>query len=307
MARDHRAIVEGALRAQEGRQHADARSSAGARSIRSTCASAASTARRRGPSWRPRSPSAGGGARVRPRGGRVDRGAAVPRLRGGLPLRRAARTPTATRSSPAGSSPAAGSTSRRTSTRRTSPRSTSRTRPRCTRGCASGERYLVGPLARYALNRDQLSPAAREAADAAGLGAGLPQPVPQHHRARRRDPVRASTRRCGCSTAYEPPRAAGDRGAAARRHRLRLVGGAARAALAPLRDRRRAARSSTPRSSRRRRRTRPGSSRACAASSSATLALADDELQHRCEQAVRSYDPCISCATHFLKLEIDRG
>jgi sulfhydrogenase subunit alpha len=35
--------------------------------------------------------------------------------------------------------------------------------------------------------------------------------------------------------------------------------------------------------------------------------LADDELHLRCEQAVRSYDPCISCATHFLRLEIDRG
>jgi coenzyme F420-reducing hydrogenase alpha subunit len=34
--------------------------------------------------------------------------------------------------------------------------------------------------------------------------------------------------------------------------------------------------------------------------------LPDDELQHRCEQAVRSFDPCISCATHFLRLEIDR-
>ncbi len=31
------------------------------------------------------------------------------------------------------------------------------------------------------------------------------------------------------------------------------------------------------------------------------------ELQLRCEQAVRNYDPCISCATHFLRLEIDRG
>ena len=27
-------------------------------------------------------------------------------------------------------------------------------------------------------------------------------------------------------------------------------------------------------------------------------------LQNQCEQAIRNYDPCISCATHFLKLEI---
>jgi coenzyme F420-reducing hydrogenase alpha subunit len=31
-----------------------------------------------------------------------------------------------------------------------------------------------------------------------------------------------------------------------------------------------------------------------------------DALQRQCEQAVRNYDPCISCATHFLKLEIER-
>ncbi len=37
------------------------------------------------------------------------------------------------------------------------------------------------------------------------------------------------------------------------------------------------------------------------------LDLADDDLQWRCEQAVRNYDPCISCSTHFLRLELDRG
>ena len=36
------------------------------------------------------------------------------------------------------------------------------------------------------------------------------------------------------------------------------------------------------------------------------LALPDAELQWQCEQAIRNYDPCISCATHFLKLEVDR-
>ena len=35
--------------------------------------------------------------------------------------------------------------------------------------------------------------------------------------------------------------------------------------------------------------------------------LPDDDLQWQCEQAIRNYDPCISCATHFLKLEVDRG
>jgi len=35
-------------------------------------------------------------------------------------------------------------------------------------------------------------------------------------------------------------------------------------------------------------------------------ALDDDALQWRCEQAIRNYDPCISCATHFLDLQVER-
>jgi coenzyme F420-reducing hydrogenase alpha subunit len=35
--------------------------------------------------------------------------------------------------------------------------------------------------------------------------------------------------------------------------------------------------------------------------------LPDDELQWQLEQAIRSYDPCISCATHFLDLTVERG
>jgi coenzyme F420-reducing hydrogenase alpha subunit len=34
--------------------------------------------------------------------------------------------------------------------------------------------------------------------------------------------------------------------------------------------------------------------------------LADDELRVLCEQTIRNYDPCISCATHFLRLEVER-
>ncbi len=32
----------------------------------------------------------------------------------------------------------------------------------------------------------------------------------------------------------------------------------------------------------------------------------DEKLQWHAEQAIRNYDPCISCATHFLKLEVER-
>jgi sulfhydrogenase subunit alpha len=34
--------------------------------------------------------------------------------------------------------------------------------------------------------------------------------------------------------------------------------------------------------------------------------LVQDKLTWQCEQLIRNYDPCISCATHFLKLKIDR-
>lgn len=32
----------------------------------------------------------------------------------------------------------------------------------------------------------------------------------------------------------------------------------------------------------------------------------EEEMTWQCEQAVRNYDPCISCATHFLKLKVER-
>ncbi|MCB0219452.1 MAG: nickel-dependent hydrogenase large subunit, partial [Chrysiogenetes bacterium] len=35
--------------------------------------------------------------------------------------------------------------------------------------------------------------------------------------------------------------------------------------------------------------------------------LDDEKLQWQCEQAIRNYDPCISCSAHFLKLHVDRS
>jgi len=35
------------------------------------------------------------------------------------------------------------------------------------------------------------------------------------------------------------------------------------------------------------------------------LDLSQEEMTLRCEQLIRNYDPCISCATHFLTLELD--
>ena len=106
----------------------------------------------------------------------------------------------------------------------------------------------------------------------------------RHHRGLRASPTRPAV-------PVEPR--AGDR---LRRHR-----GAARPALSPLparrgrHDRRRA------RSCRRPRRTRPSIEEDLAGFVGGWLDLPDDELRHRCEQTVRNYDPCISCATHFLR------
>ncbi|MFV8782646.1 Ni/Fe hydrogenase subunit alpha [Microbulbifer sp. SA54] len=35
--------------------------------------------------------------------------------------------------------------------------------------------------------------------------------------------------------------------------------------------------------------------------------LPEDQLQAQCEQAIRNYDPCISCSTHFLRLHMDHS
>ncbi len=37
------------------------------------------------------------------------------------------------------------------------------------------------------------------------------------------------------------------------------------------------------------------------------LDRSDEELTRLCEMVVRNYDPCISCATHFLRLDIERA
>ena len=48
------------------------------------------------------------------------------------------------------------------------------------------------------------------------------------------------------------------------------------------------------------------SRRTSAAWSSARSTCRTTSLTLLCEQTIRNYDPCISCATHFLKLEIER-
>lgn len=37
------------------------------------------------------------------------------------------------------------------------------------------------------------------------------------------------------------------------------------------------------------------------------VGLPDDKLQWQCEQAIRNYDPCISCSAHFLRFHVERA
>ena len=53
-------------------------------------------------------------------------------------------------------------------------------------------------------------------------------------------------------------------------------------------------------------RIRPESSRTCS-SSCGPASTYRRSAEWECEQAIRNYDPCISCSTHFLKLEVDRA
>ena len=166
--------------------------------------------------------------------------------------------------------------------------------------------YCVGPMARFALNADRLSPRGprRCSRGRAGPG-GVPEPFPQHPRAVRR--ARPRVRRgAAADRALAAARATRRRRRAPQGDRLRLQRGAARAAVPPLLDRRR--RRDPRRHDRAAHVAEPAIiERDLAAFVGHHQHLPDDALTLACEQAIRNYDPCISCATHFLRLEVDRG
>ena len=168
-----------------------------------------------------------------------------------------------------------------------------------------GGAYLVGPLARYSLNFDRLSPLAQEAAREAGLGPSARTPTAASWSARWRCSTPA-TRRCasskptrsrnGLPSASKPRAGIGfaateaPRGLLYHRYQLEADGTIADARIVP-----------------------PTSQNQASIEEDLMsfiggfLDLPDEALRQRCEQTVRNYDPCISCATHFLRLEIDRG
>ena len=165
--------------------------------------------------------------------------------------------------------------------------------------------YLVGPLARYALSSDRLSPVAREAANEAGLPPVCRNPF-QSIVVRSVEILYAFDEALRIIDGYEEPdrpavevapRAGtgfgwteAPRGMLWHRYAIDEEGTILDAQIVP------------PTSQNQR--TIEEDLRALVRRN---LDLEDEPLQMRCEQAIRNYDPCISCATHFLKLEVDRA
>ncbi|MEW5702590.1 MAG: Ni/Fe hydrogenase subunit alpha [Candidatus Zixiibacteriota bacterium] len=167
-----------------------------------------------------------------------------------------------------------------------------------------GGAYMVGPLARYALNFDRLSPVAQEAARAAGLGPICRNPF-------RSIIVRAVETVYACDEAlriigdYEPPPSpaiavpprAGTGYACTEAprgmlyHRYRIDGSGI------IRDAK-----IVPPTAQNQKQIEDDLRRLV----QGRLELPQDQLTRQCEQAIRNYDPCISCATHFLRLTIER-
>jgi sulfhydrogenase subunit alpha len=164
--------------------------------------------------------------------------------------------------------------------------------------------YLCGPLARFALGFDRLSPLAREAAAEAGLEAGERNPF-RSIVVRAVELVYAADEALRLIADYEDPDApfveveprAGvgygcteaPRGILYHRYELDDDGTILDAKIVP------------PTSQNQK--TIEEDLRGVVERS---LDLPDDELGLLCEQTIRNYDPCISCATHFLTLEVER-
>jgi coenzyme F420-reducing hydrogenase alpha subunit len=165
--------------------------------------------------------------------------------------------------------------------------------------------YLVGPLARFALNFDKLSPLAREAAHEAGVAPICRNPY-QSIVVRAVEVLYACDEALRIINDYEEPdrssvpvepragvgHAATEapRGMLYHRYRLDADGSILEARIVP------------PTSQ-----NQPSIEEDLKLMLDGWLDLPEDELRVRCEQTVRNYDPCISCATHFLDLRIDRG
>jgi coenzyme F420-reducing hydrogenase alpha subunit len=163
---------------------------------------------------------------------------------------------------------------------------------------------LVGPLARYSLNYDLLTPAAKEAAQAAGLGRECRNPfqgiivrsvetvyafeealrIIEHYEMPAQPSVEVKPR---AGTGYGCTEA--PRGICYHRYSIDDNGTILDAKIvSPTAVNQKAIENDLLHFVKR------------------NIELPKDKLQWQCEQTIRNYDPCISCSTHFLKLNIER-
>jgi coenzyme F420-reducing hydrogenase alpha subunit len=167
-----------------------------------------------------------------------------------------------------------------------------------------GGTYLCGPLARYSLASEHLSPLAREAAAEVGLGEECRDAF-HSIVVRSVELVHACDESLRLIEGYEEPERPAEpvepvagtgygvseapRGLLYHRYRIDAEGTILDAKIVPPTSQNQLAieddlRDVVARNTR----------------------LDDDALRALCEQAIRNYDPCISCATHFLDLDVER-
>ncbi|BBX20290.1 Ni/Fe hydrogenase subunit alpha [Mycolicibacterium duvalii] len=164
-----------------------------------------------------------------------------------------------------------------------------------------GRRYLTGPLARYTLNYRHLSPLAQQVAVDVGLGPECRNPF-RSILVRAVEVVYALDEALRLIADYErPARAAvpvapragighgvseAPRGLLYHRYELDDAGLIRSATIVPPTSQNQSAIEDDLRRV-----------------TQDNLALDDDSLIRLCERTIRNYDPCISCAAHFLELE----
>ena len=164
--------------------------------------------------------------------------------------------------------------------------------------------YLVGPVARYNNNFEQLTERARDVAKRAGLGPVCNNPY-RSIVVRMVETLYACEEALRLAEAYEPPAppaaevvpgpgtgygcTEAPRGICFHRYELDREGRIVTATIVP------------PTAQ-----NQPQIERDLLGVVEANMTMADEDLKWRCEQTIRNYDPCISCATHFLDLRVER-
>ena len=170
---------------------------------------------------------------------------------------------------------------------------------------AEGLPYLLGPSARVVLAHDQLHPVARAALDRSGALDSIRSNPYRSIVARAIELVHATAEAIDIVDAYEPPERASvpftprhgvaawateaPRGLLFHQYVVGDDGKVAAATIVPPTSQNQAAIEAD-----------------LASFAPRVLGLPIGDATHQLEQLIRSYDPCISCATHFLDVRVDR-